>query len=696
MFKKTTLFLLLFLLTSSLQSQKNSVIDSLSAALKKAKTDTAYIRVLNELAYEYVNDSPETAIKKATEALAFSEKINYDNGKMNANNNIGLAAYYSNDYTTALRHYELAKKLAIKINNHSKLAATINNIGLICDDKAEYEKALEHYLQALKIVEENNGSKYLMASALNNIAIIYKNQEKFKQSLDFHFKALKIKEEINNVKGMGSSFHNIGLVYKQMGELDKSLEYYNKALELRKSVNDLSGTALTLNNIGSVYETKEEYEKAFVYFQESLKIREKQKDKYSLAITLFSLGSNFCSRNKYAEGLAYIEKATAISKELNAKELLKYAYETYADIYSRQGSYQKAFEYQTLLINIKDSILNSEKSQQINELQTKYETENKEKEIALMTKEREIQELELNKNKLFVTVLIIATCLILVLSGLIFNRYKLKQKANRLLEIQNAEISQQKKEITDSINYAKRIQQSILPPDEHWKDLLPNSFIFYRPKDIVSGDFYWIEKNQNHVCFAAVDCTGHGVPGALMSVIGFNLLTQAVNEAKLTQPSEILKHLDAGVTKTLRQSEDGKGVKDGMDLSLCCLNKDTNELQFAGAFNSLYYVRNGELFEIKADKFPIGVNLDGVVDEFTNHAIQLQKNDCVFLFSDGYADQFGGPKGKKFKYKQLKSLLLNISEKSIAEQKQIIEYAFDSWKNDLEQVDDVLIIGVKI
>ena len=268
--------------------------------------------------------------------------------------------------------------------------------------------------------------------------------------------------------------------------------------------------------------------------------------------------------------------------------------------------------------------------------------------------------------------------------------------SNNAIRLQKEELETHKKEITDSINYAKRIQESILPPDSYWKNCLPDSFIFYRPKDIVSGDFYWIEQKNEVVCFAAVDCTGHGVPGALMSVVGFNLLTQAVNEMNLTVPSEILKHLDHGVTKTLRQSEDGKGVKDGMDLSLCSLNLKTNELQYAGAYNSLYYVANGVLQEVKSDKFPIGVNIDGKVDNYTNHSIQLKKGDCVYLFSDGYADQFGGPRGKKFKYNQLKELLHKNYLHSIVEQKEELAKAFDSWKGELEQVDDVVIIGVRV
>jgi len=693
------LYILVFFLLcpGGTYSQKKVAADSLKMLLyQKNIDDTTKIKAQNDLAYEYSADKPEECIKLATEALEMSEKINYAFGKMNAYNNIGLASYYSSDYEKALNYFNKALKEAEKANNKNKMAVALNNIGLVYDDKADYNKALEYYLQSLKIAEADPNSKWQLGSTYNNIALIYKNLGKYDVALDYHNKSLKIKQEVGNQRGVGSSLHNIALIYKIKGEYEKSLEYNFKALEIRKAINDESGTALTLNNIGSVYESLNETEKALTYFQESLKIREHLKDNYNLAITLFSLGSNYCNKKDYSKGFQYLDKAMNLSKELGAKELLKYGYETYTEAYAAMGNYQKAFECQTLLLNIKDSILNAENTKQLNELQTKYESEKRQKELELVTKESEIQALQLNRNKLFLYILFVSILLILFLSVVLFNRYKLKQKANELLELQNKEITQQKKEITDSINYAKRIQESILPPDSHWKSILPNSFIFYRPKDIVSGDFYWIEQRNEFICFAAVDCTGHGVPGALMSVVGFNLLTQAVNEIGITEPAEILKHLDAGVTKTLRQSEEGKGVKDGMDLSLCTLNIKTNELQYAGAFNSLYYIQNNHLHEIKADKFPIGINLDGIVDNYTNHKIQLKKGDAVYLFSDGYADQFGGAKGKKFKYNKLKELLLSVHDKKPNEQQQIISETFDNWKKNLEQVDDVVVIGVKI
>lgn len=685
------------LLCNSLSAQKSQiVVDSLKKLLTPAIHDTLKVKLLNEIGHEYITSDSALATQYASEALDLSVKLNYKPGEMNSHNVLGLTLYYSSNYDEALKHHLKSKQLAEQMGDKSKLAVALNNIGLIYDDKTEYNKALKYYMESLKLVENSENGKWQMGSTLNNIALIYQTQGKYAEALEFHNRALKIKKEIDNRKGVGSSLHNIGLVYKLMGDYDKSLEYYFLALAVRKENNDDSGTALTLNNIGSVFEAQKLYDKAFGYFEQSLDIRKKLKDKYGLAVSLFSMGSNYCSRKQFEKGFEYYDKALQIGKEIGSKDLLQRGYESMAMASANQKNYQKAFEYQTLLMAVKDSIYTAESSKQLNELQTKYESEKKQKEIELLTKNDEIKELQLNKNKLWLVVSCTAVLLVLLLTAFLFNRYKSKQKANDILEHQNTEITQQKKEITDSINYAKRIQESILPPVEHWKKLLPQSFIFYRPKDIVSGDFYWIEQKYDTVCFAAVDCTGHGVPGALMSVVGFNLLTQAVNEVGLTKPSEILKHLDAGVTKTLRQSETGKGVKDGMDLSLCSLNLKTLELQYAGAFNSLYYIVDGVFNEIKADKFPIGVNLDGKVDNYKNHTVQLKKGDCVYLYSDGYADQFGGIQGKKFKYKKLKELLTVISSSSIENQQNKIEKTFDDWKGNLEQVDDVVIIGLKI
>jgi serine phosphatase RsbU (regulator of sigma subunit) len=269
-------------------------------------------------------------------------------------------------------------------------------------------------------------------------------------------------------------------------------------------------------------------------------------------------------------------------------------------------------------------------------------------------------------------------------------------------------------ELSDSVNYAFRIQQAIQPPLSVVDELLENNFVLYLPKDVVSGDFYFIDEANDHVILAAVDCTGHGIPGALLSVIGFNYLDLAVAERKMTEPGKILSFLDEGVNRKLRQTANQSGVKDGMDLSLVSLTYLPNgqaSVQYAGAYNSIYFLtKKGEsfnypikayseahdLYEIGADKFPIGVNLDGVTDTYTNHEVILDKGDTVYLFSDGYADQFGGPKGKKMKYKKLREILLEIQNLDMNNQKIILENRYRDWQGSEEQLDDVLVIGFKI
>lgn len=288
-----------------------------------------------------------------------------------------------------------------------------------------------------------------------------------------------------------------------------------------------------------------------------------------------------------------------------------------------------------------------------------------------------------------------------------------KEELEQLVEQRTEALKHKEQEVLDSIRYALRIQLSIIPSQDRVKSLLPKSMIYYKPKDIVSGDFYWLDKIGDEVIYAAVDCTGHGVPGAMMSVIGLKLLDQATQDKNISSPADILQYLDIGVTNTLRQAYDPTAVKDGMDLTVCNINYKTLKLQYAGAFNSMLLIRKniastytisndretfygGDMLEIRPDKCPIGSNWDGVADTFVNHTIQLQKDDCVYVYTDGFADQFGGPKGKKFKYNQLKDLLVSCSHLPITEHYYVLDKAFNDWKGQQEQVDDVLVIGLKI
>jgi ligand-binding sensor domain-containing protein/serine phosphatase RsbU (regulator of sigma subunit) len=275
-------------------------------------------------------------------------------------------------------------------------------------------------------------------------------------------------------------------------------------------------------------------------------------------------------------------------------------------------------------------------------------------------------------------------------------RTKELQEEKEKLQLAYSEIDEKNKDITDSIHYAKRIQEAILPSDSNIKQLLPDSFVFYKPKDIVSGDFYWLEHWGPQTLIAAVDCTGHGVPGAFMSIVAHNILTQTVNVLGLAKPSLILNETNSQLSKKLNQNPEEATVRDGMDIALCAINYKKSTMEFAGANNPVWLIRNGQVIEINGDKFPIGAFVGEELQLFTNHEWEIQKNDCIYIFTDGYADQFGGPKGKKFKYKQFQQLLLQIHEKPMTEQKEILQRANEDWQGELEQVDDILVIGIRI
>jgi serine phosphatase RsbU (regulator of sigma subunit) len=262
------------------------------------------------------------------------------------------------------------------------------------------------------------------------------------------------------------------------------------------------------------------------------------------------------------------------------------------------------------------------------------------------------------------------------------------------IQRQKDEISEQKKEIMDSIHYARRIQKAVLPSDRKVEEKLPEHFILYLPRDIVSGDFYWISSIDNRVVIAAADCTGHGVPGAFMSMLGVSFLNEIVNRNKRLSAGRILDHLRSNVKETLSQSEEG-GTKDGMDIALCIYDKDKMTVQYAGAFNPLYHVRSGELTELKADTMPIGIHIVKETN-FRNHTIKVEPGDCIYMFSDGFQDQFGGEEGKKFLSRSMKQLFLEIHNHSMQKQRDLIHKTLQEWMKGYDQVDDIMVLGLRL
>lgn len=306
------------------------------------------------------------------------------------------------------------------------------------------------------------------------------------------------------------------------------------------------------------------------------------------------------------------------------------------------------------------------------------------------------------KEGLYVVCIVLALLLLYVyfyykISGLIKSNKELKEKEQISAQIkrQKEELSQKNKSITDSIIYAKRIQEAIMPSEKGFKKILPDSFVLHIPKDIVSGDFYWINQHHDKIFVAAVDCTGHGVPGAFMSLIGLELFRKITNNEGVEEPAQILNNLNKDFEQIFKDM-DNIVLRDGMDIAFCTIDNANHSLEFAGAYNPLYIIRDEKIIEIKGNRFPIGLNISDQEPHFETYKTEIRENDMIYIFSDGYADQFGGLEGKKFKYRRFRHLLLTIHSMPVETQLKILEKSINEWKGNLEQVDDILVIGIRL
>ncbi len=739
-------------------------------ALKTAeqiKSKKFIVKSYNSIGLYFYHKSDYTkTLKNWKKALKIQEEISDKSGIAINFGNIGIVYQNQSNYPKAVEYYQKALKINEELGRKSGIAANLGNIGNVYDDQSNYPKALEYYQKALKINDEL-GNKSGIAINLGNIGNVYDDQSNYPKAVEYYHKSLKINEELGNKSGIARNLLNIGLVYQDQSNYPKALEYYHKSLKICEELGNKYGIALNLGNIGNIYENKSNYPKALKYYQKALKIQEEIGYKYGIAINLGSTGELYNDLKQHTKAIQYANQALTIAKETGALELEKSAYSVLANAYKGLNNYRKALEYKDKWIELNDSIFNTEKTKALADMNARYESEKKEQQIkqqqtelkaskALAEKEKAEKERQHTQRNLF----IIAFGLMIVLAVFVFRSYRQKKKANTLLTIQkqeiaekNEELNQQNeeirsqrdeiekqknkiekihKEVSQSIDYAQRIQTSILPDGKIMQKYLSDYFVFFKPKDVVSGDFYWATHIENHTVIAVADCTGHGVPGAFMSMLGTSFLREIVQKEYITHTGVILRKLRKEIIKALKQTGEQGEQKDGMDMAIISINYETNVVQFSGANNPLYLITNDELritntdstavklfdnpesfkedisdknlkskiqnlkllYEIKPDKMPIAIYEK--MDSFTTHEIQLEKDDQLYLFSDGYADQFGGTKGKKFKYKPFKQLLIDNCKLTMQEQKEILEKLFEEWKGTNEQVDDITVVGIKI
>ena len=706
------IFLLLLLTFCSFAQTKK--MDSLRVCLSQHQQDTERVKTLMRLSIYLDNINIDTSLIIANQALAIikqskMEAIDEKRFTASAYSKIGNCYVLKGDFQNALKYFNDQKKM---LDEMLKLqpgrtefkkydARCLSNIGIIYYRLADYPSALEYLFKSLKGFEKLD-DKAGSSLPLMNIGIIYSILADYPKALQYYFRAEKIGEEVNRPRTIMLARSNIGSVYNYMKEYSKALEYFSSSLKLAEEAKDIQSMGNTLYNMGNVYHDQGQHAKALDHYFRSLKLSEEVGDQMNIDFIFSSIGVVYKEIGKYKEAEMYLLKALALDSSLGAYDRKREDEKYISELYEKTKRPALALLHYKKFIFARDSINNDETKKKLARTEINYEYEKKELKAKVEQEKKDaIANEEKQKQKIILWSVLGGLLLVVVFAIVMVQRFRITQQQKKLIETQKKITDEQKhqieekhKEITDSINYAERIQRSFLATKELLDENLNDYFVFFQPKDVVSGDFYWASKMHNgQFILATADSTGHGVPGAIMSLLNITSLEKAIEQH--AEPALVLNATRKTIIERLKKDGSAEGGKDGMDCSLVSFDFKNNTLTYAAANNPLWIVRGQELLEFSPDKMPVGKHdKDGIA--FTQHSITLQKNDVVYALTDGLPDQFGGPKGKKFMYKRLKELLISITYLPMAEQKDKLALALNEWKGDLEQVDDICVIGVKI
>lgn len=756
---KKVLYLCCLVFPHLLNAQDRS-IDSVTMLIHSGKLhDTSLVKSLNFIGEQVYSYQPDSAIRcwersheicerYLSQSLSEEKKKYYITESSLALNNIGYVYQHTGDALRAIKFLKKSLVLSMSIKDYSNVAIALNNIGHNLANIGNNVGALDYYNQSLEVLIKH-GTKKEIITSLVIMGDMYSILQDKENAVKYLNKALDLAREISDKRNQAYINTLLGNTYFHFKNYQKALSYDSVSLNIYEELKDQPGIARVYNNRGARYYTLQKFEEALKDFDASLAIRVKLNEVKELHATLVNRGTALLALNRKTEGFEalnraaelaveakdkmlewqsllqianmylvhgknhrqselYAGKALLLAREMGFPDMIRKTSKFLSDNYKSTGNFKKAFEMQSLYMEMHDSLVNSETRKATINSQLKYEYEIKAAADSIrIAADKKLNEALLSQEKTKGYALYGGLALTLLFGGFMFNRYKKTNRQKIIIEQKEKEASFQKalvenknKEILDSISYAKRLQEAILPPTNMWKEALQESFILYKPKDIVAGDFYWLEfgqsggKRSNLIHFTAADCTGHGVPGAMVSVVCANALSRTVNEFQIEEPGKILDKVRELVIQTFEKSE--SEVKDGMDISLCTLNTKTLELMWAGANNPLWLVRKSSaaITEIKGDKQPVGSYSHS--SSFITHKIKLERGDCIYIFTDGFADQFGGDKGKKFKSSKMKELILSVYDEPMQRQLKILGEAYESWRGGIEQVDDVCVIGVRV
>jgi len=629
---------------------QNPKLDSLRTFISTAKDDSVKVKSVLDLAFAMRLIDADEGIKLALQGQKLAEELQWKPGIAKSYNTLGTCYKFKSEYATTLECYQKALSIFEELNRKKDIATVLMNIGAVYRPLHDYDKALDYYKKALPVAIEV-GNKKLQGQLLGNMGVVYFAQEKVDQQLEMNRQALKLFREIGDKENEAWILSNTGDGYSAKSEYQRAMRYQDSAIAIYDELGVLSYKSGSIDNIGQYY-----------FF-----MAEKEKDP--------------ALKKTYLEqAIKQYNAALEILNKMNDPDYLKNEYEHLSTAQAMLGDYGNALKNYMTYTELKDSVFTKETQESITKLETKRELDLRDKEIVIQQLKKRTERIYMFAGVLF----------LLVIIGFIAAGYRSQKKSKELITQQKHIVEEKQKEIVDSINYAQRIQYALLAHHEFLAQHLPEHFVLFRPKDIVSGDFYWATARGDHFYLAVCDSTGHGVPGAFMSLLSISYLNEAINEKGITSPDKVFNF----VRSRLVENVSGEGQKDGFDGILICLDKRSMKLSYAAANNAPVLVRNHALQKLESDRMPVGAGEKQA--DFRLFSLDLQKGDQLYLYTDGLSDQFGGPSGKKLMTKNLNELILKGHEKPSKEQERLLLEAFYSWKGGLDQVDDICLVSITI
>ncbi|RPH32233.1 MAG: hypothetical protein EHM93_10070 [Bacteroidales bacterium] len=678
--------------------------------------------------------NPDSAEFYFNRVIEKKQRINDRRGVALAVNNLGSVYTSRGIYSKAIEYYFLSLTISEEIGDKLIQARALNNIGLALSIQGDNAKALEFYLKSLKII--NDIKDLTCAGAINNnIGNIYQQTGDYELATKYYLESLRVRQSQNDSLGISFALNNLGDIYQIKGKYSVAIDYFHEAENIKKNFLDYSSLAGIYINLGKVYRKTNKLAQSMEYLYKADSIYVKIDNPVGSASSLIQIGLTLLELGESEIALKKCMLGIDKAKQVGALEIVKQGYESLSKMYERRGMHAKALDAFKTFVVYKDSIYSIEKSKGIVRIQMQADFDR------LMQNQKQEQEQKLTlaqgksiKQTKIANIFILAFAITLSVFIVFFINNRQKQKQGDLLAFQKLDMERQKAELThqrdelqiqkdlvihqrdrimamltdlgESIDYARKIQQALLPSDKELQKLLGDYFLFFQPRESVGGDFYWVAQNDQTIFFAVADCTGHGVPGGFMSMLGVSLLNELVSRSECTSPAKMLWTLRELIIKALSQTGLDEDSQDGMDIALCLYNPQNHHLVYAGANLSLFLVTStppvanekvivqGNIVELKPDRMPVSYYLRMI--EFTEHHIVLNPGDCLYLSSDGFSDQFGGPNNKKFGYTAFRNLIQSVSIKPLDKQKDILWNEFDKWKGEENQTDDVIVMGVKI